>query len=162
MSQRPWMKFFPADYIADTTHMTTVQHGAYLLLIMHYWRNEGVPDDDQMLSRVTGLSMTEWRKMRPIIREMFNEGWRHKRIDRDIREAKEAYERRAKAGRKGGKTASNAQAMLKPSESESDNGRGQGTNSFNVEGSSYVEGRAQDRPRLAVVNGSFDTSEVPF
>lgn len=160
MSQRPWMKFFPADYIADTTHLTTVQHGAYLLLIMHYWRHEGLPDDDQMLSRITGLTMAEWRRMRPVIREMFNDGWRHSRIDRDIREAKEAYQRRAKAGRKGGKSSSNAQAMLKPS--ESDNGRGQGEGSYYVEGSSNGEGRTQDRPRLAVVNGSFESTEVPF
>lgn len=181
MSARPWMKFFVGDYLADTTHLTTVQHGAYLLLIMHYWRHEGLPSDSEMLARITGLTRAEWRKCEPIIREFFEKNWRHPRIDRDISEAFQSYQRRAKAGRRGGKAASNAQAMLKPSESEPDTAplggsRGQGEGGSNV--SRLAQAHGQARPRLAVVNGSraeppigfdgdgvlisFDTAEVPF
>lgn len=173
MSARPWMPFYVGDYLGDTAHLSTLQHGAYLLLMLHYWRHEGLPDDDEQLARIAGMTANEWRKNRAILRALFKgEGWRHHRIDREIYEAIERYERRAKAGRKGGKSkpgASNAQAMLKQSQSQPHSCRGQGAQT--------LEGVAQG-PRLAVVNGGrtepaigfdddgrligFDTAEVPF
>lgn len=97
-----WMPLYIADYIADTTRLTTEQHGAYLLLIMDYWRNGPLPDDDAALANITRLPVPAWKKHRATLARMFQvEGgeWRHKRIDAERQEAEEnsfKYAERAK------------------------------------------------------------------
>lgn len=122
---RPWMPLYVADYLADTTHLTAAEHGAYLLLIMHYWQTGGLPADDGKLARIARMPEREWLKSRETIAEFFAEGWTHSRIDRELSDARAAYERRAKAGRKGGETkakkeqcSSNASTMLQQSQSQ--------------------------------------------
>lgn len=85
-----WMPLYIGDYLADTTRLTTEQHGAYLLLIMDYWRNGSPPDDDNVLSSVVKSSLGAWKKMRPLIASFFlieNGLWKHSRIDREIEDA---------------------------------------------------------------------------
>jgi uncharacterized protein YdaU (DUF1376 family) len=66
MSQAPSMPFFVDAYLADTGHLTTDEHGAYLLLLMAMWRRNGaVPDDDKDNARVTRMSLAKWRKVKP-------------------------------------------------------------------------------------------------
>lgn len=63
MSQAPSMPMFWDAYIADTTHLTTEEHGAYLLLLGAMWRRNGwVPDDDKDNARILGLTVAKWRK----------------------------------------------------------------------------------------------------
>lgn len=97
-----WMPFYVGDYLADTGHLTTVQHGAYLLLIMHYWRTGGLPDDDKQLASIARLPLKQWLSIEPVIKAFFHDGWRHKRIAQERLRASEKYERRAYAGRLGG------------------------------------------------------------
>lgn len=54
---RPWMPLYVGDYLGDTGHLTTAQHGAYLFLMMHYWRKGELPDDDRQLSKITKLPL---------------------------------------------------------------------------------------------------------
>lgn len=116
----PWMPFYPADYLADTGHLTTQEHGAYLLLIFHYWSNGGLPDDDAKLARITRMTASEWTSVKDTIRDFFDGNWQHFRIDAELATARERHEARAAAGSKGGKRTqaklkhglSNAQATL--------------------------------------------------
>lgn len=98
-----WMPLYVADYLADTSHLSCLEHGAYLLLIMHYWRNGELPADDTKLARIVKCTPKEWGKIRETIADFFTEGWKHKRIDQELAAASAAVERNRVNGRKGGR-----------------------------------------------------------
>ena len=99
---RPWMPLYVGDYLGDTGHLTTTQHGAYLLLMMHYWRKGELPDDDRQLSKITKLPLKTWCDYRATLQDFFYEGWKHKRIDAELAKMVRVSEKRAIAGQKGG------------------------------------------------------------
>lgn len=92
MAALPYIPLFVADYLADTAHLTTVQHGAYLLLIMNYWQRGGpLPNDDSRLARIVGMSARNWQQVKAPIMEFFDTGndsgpqfLHHHRIDREL------------------------------------------------------------------------------
>jgi uncharacterized protein YdaU (DUF1376 family) len=99
---RPWMPLYVGDYLGDTGHLTTTQHGAYLLLMMHYWRKGQLPDDDRQLSKIAKLPLKTWCEYRPTLQDVFHEGWKHKRIDAELAKMMRVSAKRAIAGQKGG------------------------------------------------------------
>jgi uncharacterized protein YdaU (DUF1376 family) len=99
---RPWMPLYVGDYLGDTGHLTTAQHGAYLLLMMHYWRKGELPDDDRQLSKITKLPLRTWCEYRATLQDFFHSGWQHKRIDAELARMMRVSEKRAIAGQKGG------------------------------------------------------------
>ena len=88
------------DYRADTGHLSTLEHGAYLLLIMHYWMKGGLPDDDARLARITGMDPRQWAEAKPALEPLFTAGWRHKRVERELRKV-QVSEVRSEAGKAG-------------------------------------------------------------
>jgi uncharacterized protein YdaU (DUF1376 family) len=99
---RPWMPLYVGDYLGDTGHHTTTQHGAYLLLMMHYWRKGELPDDDRQLSKIAKLPLKTWCEYRATLQDFFYDGWKHKRIDAELAKMMRVSEKRAIAGQKGG------------------------------------------------------------
>lgn len=69
-----WMPLYIGDYLGDTGHLSTVEHGAYLLLLMAQWRRGELPDDDVKLARIVGMRLDHWKKIAPTIREFFDPG----------------------------------------------------------------------------------------
>jgi uncharacterized protein YdaU (DUF1376 family) len=94
---KAWMPFYVADYLADTQHLSTKEHGAYVLLICHYWQHGGLPKDDRTLAIITRLSLHEFRTIKGKMNELFCDGWTHKRIDAEIARAEEISQKRADA-----------------------------------------------------------------
>src|SRR5271156_2174164 len=78
------MRLNVGDFIADTTHLSCEERGAYIALIMHYWRNGGLPDDDERLARIVGLDSVRWQCVRIAMVSLFRSGWKHKRIDEEL------------------------------------------------------------------------------
>lgn len=97
-----WMPLYVGDYLADTGHLTTAQHGAYLLLLMHYWRKRELPDDDKQLAAIAKLPLRIWLDMKETIQAFFHMGWKHKRLDAEIDKRMKVANARAIAGQKGG------------------------------------------------------------
>jgi uncharacterized protein YdaU (DUF1376 family) len=97
-----WMPLYVGDYLGDTQRLTTEQHGAYLLLILDYWRNGPAPDDDDVLQQITKLDRLAWKRHRPALARMFKiDGgeWHHKRIDKELASAADNAERRSSKAR---------------------------------------------------------------
>jgi len=98
-----WMPLYVSDYLKDTMHLSTVEHGAYFLLIMHAWTHEGaLPLDETRLARIAGLNAKEWKAARGVILEFFTKtatAFRHARIDREIGKAEAMVEQRRSAGK---------------------------------------------------------------
>lgn len=112
---RPWMPLYVADYLADTAHLEAAESGAYLHLIMHYWINGGLPNDDRRLARIAKMADREWLKSKATIQDFFDDGWRHGRIEFEMTEAARISE----AGRRGGQ-ASGAARRAKSEQSPND------------------------------------------
>lgn len=99
-----WMPLYIGDYLADTMHLTTAQHGAYLLLIMQYWKCGPLPDDDAQLATIAKLDAKSWRTTAKAIRAFFiPKGGQltHKRIDKERQTTAELSKIRSGAGKAG-------------------------------------------------------------
>ncbi len=92
---KPWMPLYIADYRADTAHLSAAQHGAYLLLIMHYWSTGSLPADEAALGRIACMTAAEWKRNRTAVAGFFSDNWTHKRIDTELARAAEISSKRA-------------------------------------------------------------------
>lgn len=105
MTMRPWMPLYVADYLADTAHLNATESGAYLHLIMHYWLNAGLPQEDRHLARIARLTDRQWDGARATIAAFFHDGWHHKRIDAELARAADiSSKRRASVQQRHNKT----------------------------------------------------------
>lgn len=70
MAEFPALPLWTDAYLADTRHLTTQEHGAYLLLLMEAWRRKdcALPDDDALWARLAGLDMRGWKRIKKTIR----------------------------------------------------------------------------------------------
>jgi uncharacterized protein YdaU (DUF1376 family) len=87
-----WMPLYIGDYLSDTMHLTTEQHGAYLLLIMAYWKNGGaLPASDAQLAAICRMPIDAWSNARAVLENFFDvsqEGkWVSKRVEKEMQSA---------------------------------------------------------------------------
>jgi uncharacterized protein YdaU (DUF1376 family) len=116
MAHNSFMPLWVGDYLRDTAHLSTVEHGAYLLLIMHYWSTgEPLRDDDDEMANIARMPVSDWLKIAPRIRRFFSkssclsyspaiaDALHHKRVDFELgasRERSESARRRGAIGAK--------------------------------------------------------------
>ena len=103
MSSKAWMPAYIGDYLRDTMHLSTLQHGMYHLLIYHYWEHGGLPETGRGRARVARVPYSTWRSHERTIAAFFSQpGWRHKRIDAELAKYEKIREKRRLAGSIGG------------------------------------------------------------
>lgn len=65
MSKLPSMPFFPADFFADTRHLSWECQGLYLLMLMHAWLSDGkLPADEATLIRILRINKGRWNTLK--------------------------------------------------------------------------------------------------
>jgi uncharacterized protein YdaU (DUF1376 family) len=75
MSKLPSMPFFPADFFADTEHLSRAAAHAYLFLLGHAWlRGARLPNDDAALARMAGFRLDQWKKIKAEVMEFWRVG----------------------------------------------------------------------------------------
>lgn len=104
------MPWHVGEYLADTMHLSTLEHGAYLLLLAHGWRNDGmIAASERNLATVTRLPVDQWRAIKPTIERFFTSTdhptlgpcWFQKRQVEEIRKAKEFHAKALERSKKG-------------------------------------------------------------
>lgn len=102
MAQFPALTLWTDAYLSDTRHLSTLEHGAYLLLLMEAWRrpNCDLPDDDRFLARLAGVGADEWAGIKPVVMEFWtrdgrSKTWKQKRLTKE----RDAAKKRSKSQR---------------------------------------------------------------
>ncbi|QUS40677.1 DUF1376 domain-containing protein [Tardiphaga alba] len=69
MAKSPAIPLYTDAYLADTRHLTSAQHGAYLHLLMMAWRQPdcALPNNDETLSRWASMDLRTWLRNRDVV-----------------------------------------------------------------------------------------------
>lgn len=60
-----------SSYLADTQHLSLLQHGAYLLILMTMWRAGGwIDDDERKLATICKTTVKKWRQIAGDVRAL--------------------------------------------------------------------------------------------
>lgn len=106
MSTTPYMQLYVGDYLSDTLHLTTEQHGAYLLLLITMWKADArLPNDAAKLARIARCTPKKWLSIWPEISDFFlvdGEWIFNERLSKEHKKVEGLSEKRRAAGSVGG------------------------------------------------------------
>jgi uncharacterized protein YdaU (DUF1376 family) len=121
----PWYAHYPGDYGRDTAHLSLAQHGAYRLLLDHYYSTAApLPSDISALHRICrAFDQAERDAVDFVLKEFFElrtDGFHNARADVELARQSEIRERLSNSGRRGAKmrwgghSKANGPAIAKP------------------------------------------------
>ncbi|MDC7223482.1 MAG: DUF1376 domain-containing protein [Spirochaetales bacterium] len=95
-----WMPLYISDFLSDTFHLSAEETGAYMLIIMNYWKRGSIGGDIERISRSARITpdMTQ-----ALLEEYFyfaDGEWKHTRIEKELKIAKDNKEKRAERAKK--------------------------------------------------------------
>lgn len=99
-----YYRFFPGDYQRDTGDLTLVEHGAYRVLLDHYYTCGPLPNDHDRLNRICrAFSTEEQTAVVTVVQRFFQPDGnrlRNRKADREIDERAVFIESQREKGRK--------------------------------------------------------------
>ena len=115
MSKVNYVQFHIGDFLSGVMHMDSSEVGAYTMLIMAHYQagEEGLPDDDKRLRRITKTNPKVWKRIKETVLEKFNlkDGrWTHKRVIEEIN----SIRKKAGPGRPKAEEGNPKQSLEKP------------------------------------------------
>ena len=122
----PGFILYPGDYARDTAHLTTEEHGAYFLLLMHVYSQGGrVPLNMRALANVAKMTKTRFANMweETLSAFFFVDGdlIGHTRVDRELEKLKRISAARSAASKqKGAKKRPKSEEKFRKNESDRD------------------------------------------
>lgn len=141
-----YYKRYMGDYAKMTAALTLAQHGAYSLLLDHYYATEkALPDDMDALYRVCRAFDKREREAVAAVADMFfpvgDDGMRHnKKADSEIPSARAAMESAQTNGKKGGRP------IKKVEDQNPEQNQKQGENQAEIEGAAKPSGLSKQNP----------------
>jgi uncharacterized protein YdaU (DUF1376 family) len=110
---RAWIAFYMGDYDKDTKSLTTLEHGAYFLLLQECWVHGSIPLESAKRASIAKMSLRDWNKIAPTINAFFNDDGSQTRASAEIEKAEKVYTQRQLAGRRGGLRSGMARSIKK-------------------------------------------------
>ena len=83
-----WFAFYPGDYLKDTMDLTRAEHGTYLLTMLAYYSNGESLEDRKF--RI--ICAREFERVSQFY-QLEGGRWHHKRIDAELKRARENKEK---------------------------------------------------------------------
>jgi uncharacterized protein YdaU (DUF1376 family) len=76
MAQFPMLPLYTDAFIGDTTHLSTIEVGAYFLMLLAAWRSHdcALPNDDKSLRRITRMTGHSWAQSRATLLAFWTSG----------------------------------------------------------------------------------------
>lgn len=96
MAEFPALPLFTDAYLADTRHLTTIQHGAYLLMLMTAWRSGDctLPNDDVYLARICGMDKRTWAANKATLLQFWCDGGNAKLFQKRLKDERKYVEQK--------------------------------------------------------------------
>jgi uncharacterized protein YdaU (DUF1376 family) len=158
-----WYPRFPGDYMRDTAHLSVVEHGAYTLLLDHYYSTNGpLPESYGTLIRICrAYDDVEQDAVKAIADQYFPigpDGKRHnKRADEQLLEMNEKRKVLSEAGKRGMK-----KRWKKQANNEANNeANNQANNEANNQAIAYPHPHPHPHTRSQKEEYCSDTSQCP-
>jgi uncharacterized protein YdaU (DUF1376 family) len=99
-----WMPVYIGDYLRDTEELSDKEHGAYLLLLMHYWQKDGIIGCD--IDRLSRVGRTDRETAGFILGSYFDlidGNYKNKRAEIEMKNASNRRLAATENGKKGGR-----------------------------------------------------------
>lgn len=95
------MPFYVGDFLADTMHLSAIETGIYVRLLLHCWQHKTIPTDNKKLSLIAHCDPRLWHQYRETVLAFFDivdaSTMQHKRVSAELHRSEEISSKRKAA-----------------------------------------------------------------